>query len=337
MKIDWEESKMTLKRAVFTIVAAALAVACARPEAASAVDYRLLHSWDRSTDASTAYVLDFFVPKLQEAIPGTKIRASGPEAVPPFEQLEPARSGVFQFLFTHTAYHFGTTRGAFANDAIDGTAAQRRAAGVWDEVDRHYNKFNLKLIAMMSSNDGFHIQVTKPLADGTFKGMTIRGTQVYHGLIRALGGAPVVLPIGEVYTALDRGVVQGAASPLVGSVALNWNAKAKYLVRPRFGSTVYYLFMNQTAFNNLTDEQKKIILKLGEELEVSAYKHIADLQQKEEAALIAAGSTVQPIAPEIASQIKQIWADSLFKLAGETDAVTSDRLRELARKASLTP
>jgi TRAP-type mannitol/chloroaromatic compound transport system substrate-binding protein len=307
------------------------------PVVATAADFRLLHSWDRSTDPSTALVLDYFVPKLREAIPGTKITSFGPEAVPPFEQMEPARAGVFQFLFTHTAYHFGTTRGAFGNDAIDGTAAERRAAGIWDEIDRQYQKFDLKLIAMMPVKDGFHFQVTKPLKNGTFDGMAIRGTQVYHGVIKYLGGAPVVIPIGEVYSALERGVVQGAASPVAGSIALNWNSVAKHLVRPRMGSAVTYLFMNLAAFNALPDDQKQIVLKAGQDMEEAAALRSADLIEKEERALLAAGSTVAQIAPEKAAELRKVWADSLFDLAAETSAGDSNRLREVARKAGLTP
>ena len=46
-----------------------------------------------------------------------------------------------------------------------------------------------------SSNQGYHIFLKEPLsANNDFKGRKIRGTQSYHGVIRLLGGSPVVLP-----------------------------------------------------------------------------------------------------------------------------------------------
>jgi hypothetical protein len=38
-----------------------------------------------------------------------KFIISGPETVPTFEQLQPVRSGVFQLLLPHGAYHIGQT------------------------------------------------------------------------------------------------------------------------------------------------------------------------------------------------------------------------------------
>ncbi|NUB45635.1 TRAP transporter substrate-binding protein DctP [Fertoebacter nigrum] len=304
---------------------------------ARAETYRMLSSWDTSTEPVAAFVAETFIPQFEAALPGHSVTAFGPESVPPFEQMEPVRAGVFQLLFTHTAYHYGTTRGAFAVDAIGGTVTERREAGIWDEVDRHYNTLGLKLIALVPVPLGFQIQTSAPLVDGQFTGMSIRGSQVYHGLISELGGAPVVMPIGEVYTALDRGVVQGAAGPLLGAVSLDWNSVATNLVRPRFGTPTYYLLMNMDTFEALPADQQDALLRVGADLELASEPHFQAAMEAEEAALIASGSTVVEIGGDKAAQIPQIWADTLFSAASETDAEVSNRLRELARAAGLTP
>lgn len=46
------------------------------------------------------------------------------------------------------------------------------------------------------------------------KGLKIRGTGISERVIRSLGGTPVALAVPEMYDALQRGVVDGARSPL---------------------------------------------------------------------------------------------------------------------------
>lgn len=317
------------------VMSAALAASTLFALPASAESYRLLHSWDRSTEPGTAYIIENFIPRLAEAIPGATAENFGPESVPPFEQLEPLQAGVFDFLYTHTAYHFGTTRGSFGADAIDGSAAQRREAGVWDEIDKHYQGVGAKLIAMITVPGGFHIQMREALVDGKMAGRAVRGTNVYQAVVEALGGTIVVLPIGEVFTALERGAVDGASSPLIGSVALGWNKEAPYLVRPRFGTSTTYLFMNMARYQALPADQQEALLALGKEIETGGEARMLELVDKEEKDLIAAGSKVTEIAPEFKDKLKQIWADGLFKLSAETDPAAAESLRAIARKAGL--
>ena len=61
---------------------------------------------------------------------------SGPQTVPAFEQLQPASAGAFHFLFTHGAYHFGTTPLLAAIEAIGGTPEQRHASGIFHVLDK---------------------------------------------------------------------------------------------------------------------------------------------------------------------------------------------------------
>ena len=74
---------------------------------------------------------------------------SGPEVVPTIEQFQPVQSGIFDMLFTIGAYHLGTTAIGAAVDAIDSDPVKRRQHGIFDYVDRHYNKLGVKVIAII--------------------------------------------------------------------------------------------------------------------------------------------------------------------------------------------
>ena len=110
---------------------------------------------------------------------------------------------------------------------------------MFEALDKHYQKIGIKVVAVaLSAKTGFAFALKTPVtADGDLKGKKVRGTPAYHPLIRMLGGAPVVLPIPEVYTALEKGVIDGAMSPVVGLLGVRWHEVAKYLAQPSFGFT----------------------------------------------------------------------------------------------------
>ena len=86
-------------------------------------EFRALSSWDPSYIPRTA-LFEKFLKNVETASKGDfKFNVSGPETVPPFEQLQPAGSNVFQFLFTHGAYHFGTTPYLVAIESFSGDLA----------------------------------------------------------------------------------------------------------------------------------------------------------------------------------------------------------------------
>src|SRR5690606_15233237 len=142
-------------------VAAAAIVAATLP--ASAQQFRLLSSWDQNY-AYNPYLLDPFIKGLEEGSNGRmKISVSGPETVAPFEQLEPTGSGVFDFLFTAGAYHFGTTPLMTAAEALSGDLETIRKADVFGFFDKHYEKFGLKLIMLPITPEGaYHIITREP-------------------------------------------------------------------------------------------------------------------------------------------------------------------------------
>ena len=184
---------------------------------------RLLSSWAENDRPS--YVNGLIFQKHAKEVSDGKltITINGPEAVPPFEQLQPVSAGVFDILYTHGAYHVGSRGLALAADSIDINLDKRREAGIWRFIDEYYQKTHgLKLLALTTQGtNGYHCYLRRPLSpEADWKGRKIRGVVSYHGVIRALGGEPVVLPMGEVYVGLERGVMDGSCGPAAGMLAL---------------------------------------------------------------------------------------------------------------------
>jgi TRAP-type mannitol/chloroaromatic compound transport system substrate-binding protein len=316
----------------------AVATSLALASGAQAADIRLLSSWDK-TNPAVVVLVDSFAKGVEKATNGgTKFIMSGPETVPPFEQLQPVATGVFQMLFTHAIYHYGTTGLAVGLDAVRGDLEARRKSGMVEAIDKHYQKLGLKLVAVpISATKGYHMVLRAPVgASGDLQGRKIRGTPSYHTVIGMLGASPVVLPGGEVYSALEKGVVDGAAWPASGVLGMRWYEVAKYMLRPSFGVAHYLFLMNLNAWNRLTDAERNILLAEGRKAEETWFKEYDRMVQDEEAALIQRGMQITEMGAEQKTKVQPAWAQAQWDLAEKKSGQEAKDLRELLKRQGLT-
>lgn len=297
---------------------------------ASAQDLRLLSSWDRSY-APVGEVLIPFMKALEDGTTGDlSIHMVGPETVPPFEQLDPVSRGLFDMIYTNGAYHFNDIAVGMSLDAMNGNAKKLREAGVWQAVDEEYQKIGLKLVAVLLDLNGYHIMLKEPLDDDALEGRRIRGTPIYHPVIEALGGAPVVLPGGEIYPALERGVVDGAAWPTVGAVGFKWYEVADYLMRPTFGQVSHMVLMNLDTWNGLDDQTRSEIEATAASFELEANALFDDLAARERETLEAEGMQTTAVSDETAEKIGKAWFTGTLDLAATKNPEATEKIRDLA-------
>lgn len=82
---------------------------------------------------------------------------------------------------------------------------------------------------------------------------------------RAMGASPVGMPFGEVYTALQQGVIDMQDNPIPTSVAMKFSEVAKHFTRSGHAYTCCFKFVNSDIWDSLSDEEKSIV-KAGAEL-----------------------------------------------------------------------
>lgn len=304
---------------------------------ATAAEYRMLTSWDKSNPA-VPLLAQGFADGVKKASNGRiTFILNGPETVPPFEQLQPVAAGAFHALFTHGVYHYGATGISIALDAVGGTLQQRRDSGLFDLLDKFYQRMGVKLLAMaITEKDGYTFQLKAPVsADGDLKGRKMRGTPSYHALIRLLGGAPVVLPIPEVYSALEKGVIDGAASPVVSLLGSKWYEVAKYVSQPSFGYTHQLMLMNLNTWKGLSPADQKVLLDEGRKMEEVWYQKYNAMADQEIKDLQARGVTLTKLGPS-QEKLNQVWAEGLWELAQKKSPAEAKELRALAKAKGLT-
>ncbi len=313
------------------------AIGLAQVGVAAAQELRLLTSWDNSY-APVEAVIDPLMAKISEATDGAlTIRRFGPETIPPFEQLDPVARGAFDLLVTNGAYHYNQTAASMSLEALIADSASLRSSGILDVVDAHYQTLGLKLLGFIYDQGGYHILLRQPLGEKLFEGLRIRGTPVYHPVIEALGGAPVVLPASEIYPSLERGVVEGAAWPTIGAVGFRWFEVADYMMRPAFGRGGYPVLMNLDRWNGLDAATQGKILAAVEGFESEATQRFADVGKVENETLAREGMQITELPEAVVPVVNKAWYEGVMALSERQNADLIAEVKRLAGAAGLTP
>ncbi|MDB5965776.1 MAG: dicarboxylate transporter-DctP subunit [Polaromonas sp.] len=186
----------------------------------------------------------------------------GPKAIPTFEAGNAVKTGVVDMAMNTGAFYTNVMPEADFLKLTQIPIAEQRKNGAFDAINKVWNeKGNTQYLARMVENQPFHIYTNKKIDKPDLTGQKIRITPVYRDFFQALNASVVTTPPGEVYTALERGVVDGYGWPIGGIFDLNWNEKTKFRVDPGFYDAEVSLVMNLPAYKKLTDAQRNYLQK----------------------------------------------------------------------------
>jgi TRAP-type C4-dicarboxylate transport system substrate-binding protein len=105
------------------------------------------------------------------------------------------------------------------------------------------------------------------------QGLKLRSTStpVELALIKAYGANPTPVDWGQLYSALQQGVVDGnAGTPLPPYAAIKLYEVTKYYLAIGFRNNVFPIYMNQRKFDSLTPFQQKTLLDAAAQTEALA-------------------------------------------------------------------
>ena len=186
----------------------------------------------------------------------------GPKAIPTFEVGNAVKTGVVDMAMSTGAFYTNLMPEADALKLTQVPVAVLRKNGGVDYINKVWNeKANMQYLARVVDDTPFHLYINKKIDKPNLTGMKLRITPVYRDFFQALGGTVVQIAPGEVYTALERGVVDGYGWPIHGLFDLNWQEHTKYRVDPGFYNAEVSLIMNLDKWKALTAKQRDYLQK----------------------------------------------------------------------------
>ena len=186
----------------------------------------------------------------------------GPKAMPPFEVGNAVRTGVVDIGMSTGAFYTNIMPEADALKLTQIPAPELRKNGGIELINRIWNeKANMQYLGRVIDFTPFHLYLNKKIDKPDLASLKIRVTPVYRDFFQALGATVVTTAPGEVYTALERGVVDGYGWPINGIFDFNWHEKTKYRVDPGFYNAEVSLIMNLDKWKALTQAQRDLLMR----------------------------------------------------------------------------
>jgi len=134
---------------------------------------------------------------------------------------------------------------------------------------------------------------------GDLKGMKIRVQQapLMVGMVEALGAVATPLPYGEVYSALQAGVVDGAENNWPSYLTTSHFEVAKYFIVDEHTRVPEITVGSKKVFDKLSKEDYALILKAMKDAQPYQFKLWVDFEKVAEKTVKEKGSTVTQISP----------------------------------------
>lgn len=228
----------------------------------------------------TYYAKNFerFIDKVNAEGRGlVKIRyVGGPKSIPTFELANALRNGVVDLANTTAGYTASVVPEGMALNYSDMGMAELRRNGALDYLNAIFHAKGLHIYARTGEGMRYHIYSNRRIARADLGGLKLRIAPVYRDFFQKLGAAVVQVPPGEVYTALDRGVVDGYGWPLVGIFDLGWQERTRYRLDPGFYNIELSVLFNLKAWQKLSPAQRRFMEKQGAWLEALNAAYPAD-------------------------------------------------------------
>ena len=171
----------------------------------------------------------------------------GPEVVPPFQLHEAVLKGVVDMGATSCAYYPSLLWEAQAAMFTNTSWRERLAVGYKDLMAKLHQDVGFVWLGNGTFNETFHLYTNKPVSKmADLAGQRIRVFPAFIPLIKALGAVPVNLPMGDIYTAMERGAVDGFVMTHYGFVKdFSWHEVTKHVLDYDLYRGTAWILVNQ--------------------------------------------------------------------------------------------
>lgn len=254
----------------------------------------------------------------------------GPEAFPVFESLEAIRNGAVEIAVTASAYNTAQLPAVLAAKLTPYSPWEDREKGVFDLLSEIYQKANVQYLGR-ATNKEFKLYTNKEVkSSADFKGLRMRVTPAYKDFVVALGSQPVTTDPGEVYTALERNVVDGYGWPEVWISDFGWQEVTKYAVNPTFFKVDAIIVMNLDAWKKLPKAEQDLLTEAMKKVEHDVDAYVKQEKAKEEKLMADKG--VKQITVSDPDKYRQLAYDSTWQTVLAQSPDYGPKLKEVMTK-----
>ncbi|SVA78641.1 uncharacterized protein METZ01_LOCUS131495 [marine metagenome] len=184
----------------------------------------------------------------------------GPEIMPPFKQAEGVRNGAVDMTYTSPSYYQGLVPTSGTMNLSYKTYAEIAATNYHERMtELHAEKDLIFLGEIPATQLNFVIYMAKEVSGlEDLKGKRIRVFPTLLPIVKALGAEPIVMGMGDIFTAMERGAIDGyMQGPL--AQAKQFEGLVKTVIFPGVYRAGFPVLINKKTWGKMsTDLQQRL-------------------------------------------------------------------------------
>ena len=198
----------------------------------------------------------------------------------------------------------------------------------WADQCEQLNALGIKMVAANWAYGARHTLTTKPVNTvDDLAGLQIRvpTNQIQTKGFEVLGATPVGMSLGDVYTALQQGTIDGGENPLSTLYGRKHHEVAKYLIMDGHVLNFTNWVCSSMWFDGLTPEQQEALIETGKEAGIYNNEKQAEADEYYKGLMIDEGVTVVEPTEEVLAGFREKakafydegatfgWSDGLYE------------------------
>lgn len=148
---------------------------------------------------------------------------------------------------------------------------ERRENGTWALLNKlHEEKMGVHYLGTYGWGVPFHVYLRpgKKIEKPDLSGLKIRIAPVYRAFFTALGAEPLQTAPADIYSSLERGVIDGYGWPIWDIQTFGLDKVTKYRIDPGFYWTNFGIIVNLKKWQSLSQPQRDFLTKKAIQLDL---------------------------------------------------------------------
>ena len=196
---------------------------------------------------------------------------AGGEIMPVIETFDAVSTGTLKIDFSYGPYWIGKLPMAIYASGLPPFTLPTREnfmvlyheLGLEEIIRKAYAKHNIFYVGTIPTNNAVLLSKFPLNHAADFKGKKLRATGIYAEVTTEAGASAVYFPWGEIYGALEKGVIDGViAGPLSSQADSGFHEPTKFLLEtPITPVDAWSLHVNMDAWNELPEDLQQLLIQ----------------------------------------------------------------------------
>lgn len=215
-----------------------------------------------------------------------------------------------------TAVLFGGYAGSFDSERMLHWLYRGGGAEMW--ADWRKQEFNLVAMPLFIRTAEVFLHSRKPVRTlEDLQGLKLRTAGAWLEISKGMGAAPVTMPGGDVYTALERGAIDATEwGTLWENISPGFHRITKYVIIPgaHQPTAPFELLINPEAWDSLSDSDKNLVREAAFATTINSWLTIGQEDAQALAFFREQGNEVIELAPEVQYEVREAglkWAEGI--------------------------